>query len=53
MSKVGSLFFAIQELFENGYSTDYIVKEIMSEYDVTESFVINTIDLIRRVIYVA
>jgi len=48
MSKIGSFFFDVQELFYTGYSTDYIVETILSERDVSENFVIKTIDSIKE-----
>ena len=47
MSASGKLYFAVQELYDNGYSIQEIVDRISYDYTVSEEYIRQIVDTIE------
>ena len=47
MSASGKMYFAVQELYDNGYPTQEIIEQISFDYAVSEDYIRQVLDVIE------
>ena len=48
MSNSSKIFYAVQELYESGYSIDAIIEDIVTSYNISSEYVLTIIETISK-----